>query len=70
MSVAELQPPVDGDLRYDMNWGEASPEETRELLKKCEQVEIPSSDPLYGPDGPLPKLWHKAASVNPSVQGA
>ena len=45
-----------------MNFGKESPEKTREIGKKCEQVEIPLCDPLYGKDGPLVRIWREAAA--------
>ena len=62
LTCSILQGPVDGELRYDMNWGKASPEETKQLARKSEQVEIPPLDPLYGSEGPLPRLWREAVS--------
>lgn len=43
-----------------MNYGLQPEVETAELAAKCNQVPIPTLDPLYGHDGPLPRLWREA----------
>ncbi|GLB19545.1 hypothetical protein AtubIFM61612_009452 [Aspergillus tubingensis] len=50
--------------RFDMNYGLKSPEETTSLMRQSENVSIPPLDPLYGLDGPLPRLWSRAAGEN------
>ncbi|KAL4925238.1 cupin domain-containing protein [Aspergillus undulatus] len=46
--------------RFDMNYGFKHPEETSSLVKLSDSVPIPPLDPLYGLDGPLPRLWRQA----------
>ncbi|KAF2138420.1 uncharacterized protein K452DRAFT_234076 [Aplosporella prunicola CBS 121167] len=48
------------EKRFDMNWGDKGPEETQRLAKLCTEVPVPEADPLYGVDGPLPKIWREA----------
>jgi hypothetical protein len=50
-----------------MNYAMKSPEETAELAEKCDSVSIPPLDPLYGLDGPLPRVWKEA--VKNAVSG-
>lgn len=48
---------------FDMNFCKDSPQRTRELALQAEAVPIPPLDPLYGVDGPLPRLY-KSAQIN------
>ena len=51
--------PADG--RYDFSRGSGSGNEHDEGLQRISQVPLPESDPLYGADGPLLKLWRAKA---------
>ena len=44
-----------------MNYCKQTPEKTKELAERCAAVPMPGLDPLYGEDGPLPRLWKQAA---------
>lgn len=48
-------------LRWDIHWAKDSPEKTRELARAAANVPVPDTDPLYGLDGPLPKIRRESA---------
>jgi uncharacterized protein YjlB len=45
---------------YDLCRGD-NPAERDRALTSIPNVPVPDSDPVYGKDGPLPKLWRRAA---------
>ncbi|KAL4967066.1 cupin domain-containing protein [Aspergillus stella-maris] len=47
--------------RFDMNYGFKPTGETAALITQSEAVGVPPLDPLYGLNGPLPRLWIEAA---------
>lgn len=47
-----------------MHLCDASPEETKRLKVVAAKTPIPSMDPLYGVEGPLPKIWCEADRVS------
>ncbi|KAL4863519.1 hypothetical protein BDV12DRAFT_206404 [Aspergillus spectabilis] len=47
--------------RFDMNYAMKHPDETTLLGELSDSVPIPPLDPLYGLEGPLPRLWKQAA---------
>ncbi|OJD40316.1 cupin domain protein [Diplodia corticola] len=49
--------------RFDLHWCKDTPEKTKELAEKAGNVPIPECDPLYGPDGPLPRIWKEAMEI-------
>ncbi|CAG8979216.1 hypothetical protein HYALB_00013143 [Hymenoscyphus albidus] len=49
-----------GEEPFDMHLCNASSEETAALAVVAAKTPIPSMDPLYGFDGPLPTLWKEA----------
>lgn len=51
-----------GAPRYDNNFCKASEEETKEKARAAKGVPIPASDPIFGADGPLIKIWQNAAN--------
>ncbi|RAL09116.1 cupin domain-containing protein [Aspergillus homomorphus CBS 101889] len=42
---------------YDMEFALDSVEETELKRQKCRQVPVPVHDPIYGKDGPIPRIW-------------
>lgn len=42
--------------QWDMNYGK--PNERPQVDRNIEQVPLPSSDPVYGQEGPLAEYWH------------
>lgn len=48
--------------RFDLHWCKDSPEKVKELARNCGRVPIPEKDPLYGQDGPLPRIWRDVLS--------
>ncbi|KAH6669902.1 hypothetical protein B0J14DRAFT_106948 [Halenospora varia] len=49
----------DGEA-FDMHYCDATPDETKKLAARCAQTPVPDLDPLYGRDGPLPRIWKDA----------
>ncbi|KAF2870025.1 hypothetical protein BDV95DRAFT_595597 [Massariosphaeria phaeospora] len=42
---------------WDMNYCKDDAEMTATKAERCAQVPIPQADPVFGVDGPLPKIW-------------
>lgn len=60
-NVLGQQDKLASGLRFDIHWCKDTPERTKELAKAAAEVPIPECDPLYGRDGPLPKIWREAS---------
>ncbi|KAI5359437.1 hypothetical protein Slin14017_G103390 [Septoria linicola] len=46
-----------GAPHWDNNYCKAGSSETEAKKQAAEQVPLPDYDPIYGLDGPLPKIW-------------
>lgn len=53
-----------GEEAFDMHLCDASPEETARLKVVAAKTPIPEMDPLYGVEGPLPRIWGDADRVS------
>lgn len=42
--------------KYQMNFCR-DPKQVERMIELCDSVELPVSDPAFGDDGPLTKLW-------------
>ncbi|KAL0931429.1 cupin domain protein [Colletotrichum truncatum] len=45
---------------YDMEYALDSVEETERKRERCERVPGPEFDPVYGKEGPMPRLWNRS----------
>ena len=50
-------------LHYDMHYGRKE-ENLEELLLNIENVALPTTDPVYGKEGPLVKAWQRRKSAH------
>ncbi|PSK34304.1 hypothetical protein B9Z65_8630 [Elsinoe australis] len=52
-----------GSPHWDNNWCRVDAEETHEKSLTAEQIPIPSTDPVYGTNGPLVDIWTRASAA-------
>jgi len=55
-----------GSPHWDNNWCQADEEETLEKTRNARAVPVPDHDPIFGPDGPLTRIWKGAVESSHS----
>ncbi|CAK1356785.1 hypothetical protein CB0940_12007 [Cercospora beticola] len=49
----------EGAPHWDNNFCKADKEETEMKKEAARKIAVPDCDPIYGKDGPLPRIWNK-----------
>ncbi|KAK8194363.1 hypothetical protein M8818_007553 [Zalaria obscura] len=60
----------EGSPHWDNNWCKAGAEETAQKAATARAVPIPATDPVFGLDGPLVRLWREAAGLAESTDSS